>query len=43
MMPTPANSMTIPAVTTRDGIHLSPVAAAVTAMSVATKPPAACT
>ena len=42
MMPIPASSMTIPAVTTRDGFTSSGVAAAVTAMSVATKPPAAC-
>ena len=42
MMPTPARSMTIPAVTTRDGFTSSGVAEAVTAMSVATKPPAAC-
>ena len=42
MRPIPARSMTIPAVTTRDGFTSSGVAAAATAMSVATKPPAAC-
>jgi hypothetical protein len=42
MMPTPARSMTIPAVTTRDVFSSRPEAEAATAMSVATKPPAAC-
>ena len=42
MMPTPARRMTIPVVTTRDGFTSSCVAEAMTAMSVATKPPAAC-
>ena len=41
MMPTPARSMTMPAVTTREGFTSSGVAAA-TAMSVATRPPATC-
>lgn len=42
MMPTPASSMTIPVVTTRDGFTSRGVAAATTAISVATNPPAAC-
>ena len=42
MMPTPARSMTIPAVTTRDGFTARSVTDAATAMIVATKPPAAC-
>ena len=37
--PIPASSITIPVVTTREGFTSSGVAAAVTAMSVATKPP----